>query len=246
MHHGAKHQELGMRGEDEMLELLLSTAKEDERIRAVILNGSRVDPEARRDPFQDFDVVYLVSEVDSFRADPTWIDRFGERMILQMPEEMEEPPPTGDGSLVYLMQFADGNRIDLCLFPMSRIGELRRESLSRLLLDKDGVVEPFPPPSNADHLPTPPTAKAFSDCCNEFWWVCPYVAKGLWRREIVYAKYMLDRCVRDQLMRMLTWYVGMQSGFRASPGKFGKHLEQHLEPGLWRMLQATYSGPGYE
>jgi aminoglycoside 6-adenylyltransferase len=163
-----------------------------------------------------------------------------------MPEEMEEPPPTGDGSLVYLMQFADGNRIDLCLFPMSRIGELRRESLSRLLLDKDGVVEPFPPPSNADHLPTPPTAKAFSDCCNEFWWVCPYVAKGLWRREIVYAKYMLDRCVRDQLMRMLTWYVGMQSGFRASPGKFGKHLEQHLEPGLWRMLQATYSGPGYE
>lgn len=235
-----------MRDEQEILELLLSTAREDERIRAVIMNGSRVDPEARRDPFQDFDVIYLVSAVDSFRADPAWIDRFGERMILQMPEEMEDPPPTGDGHLCYLMQFADGNRIDLSLYLVSRISELERESLSLLLLDKDNAVEPFPPPSNADYLPTPPTAKAFSDCCNEFWWVCPYVAKGLWRREIVYAKQMLDQVVRDQLMRMLTWYVGVQSGFRASPGKFGKHLEQRLEPELWRMLQATYSGARYE
>ncbi|MCI0398984.1 MAG: aminoglycoside 6-adenylyltransferase [Chloroflexi bacterium] len=38
------------------------------------------------------------------------------------------------------------------------------------------MVEPFPAPSESDYLPGPPTAKAFSDCCNEFWWVCRAIA----------------------------------------------------------------------
>ena len=120
------------------------------------------------------------------------------------------------------------------------------DSLSLLLLDKDGIVEPFPPASEIDYLPKPPTAKAFSDCCNEFWWVCPYVAKGLWRREIIYAKYMLDQVVRDQLMKMLTWYIGVETQFSRNPGKFGKYFQQYLEPELWDMLLATYSDGRYD
>ncbi len=235
-----------MRSEQEMLELIMNTARNDDRIRAVIMNGSRVNPEARRDIFQDFDIVYLVTEVKAFRDDPTWINRFGELMILQMPEAMEDPPPMNDGHFAYLMQFSDGNRIDLTLFPIDRLHEFERESLSLLLLDKDDLVEPFPPPSASDYLPNPPTAKAFADCCNEFWWVCPYVAKGLWREEIIYAKSMLDQVVRAQLMKMLTWYVGVKTQFSGSPGKLGKHLQQYLEPELWAMLEKTYADASYE
>jgi aminoglycoside 6-adenylyltransferase len=229
-----------------MLDLILNTAKNETRIRAVIVNGSRVDPNAQRDIFQDFDIVYLVTDVDYFRDNPTWIDRFGEIMILQMPEAMEDPPPMNDGHFAYLMQFADGNSIDLMLFPIDRLDEFEIESLSVLLLDKDGIVEPFPPPSESDHLPKPPTAKRFSDCCNEFWWVCPYVAKGLWREEITYAKYMFDQVVREQLMKMLAWYVGLKTQFSCSPGKFGKHLKRYLEPELWTMLEKTYADASYE
>jgi aminoglycoside 6-adenylyltransferase len=235
-----------MRSEQEMLELIVDTAQNDDRIRAVIMNGSRANPNAPRDVFQDFDIVYLVTDVASFRDDPDWIDRFGEIMILQMPEAMQDPPPSDDGSFAYLMQFADGNRIDLGLFPIAKLHELGGDSLSRLLLDKDGVLEPLAPPNESGYLPRPPTAKAFFDCCNEFWWVCPYVAKGLWREEIVYAKYMFDQVVREQLMRMLTWYVGMQTQFSRNPGKFGKYLSQYLEPELWDMLQKTYADAGYD
>lgn len=35
-----------MRSEQEMLDLILDTARQDERIRAVILNGSRANPNA--------------------------------------------------------------------------------------------------------------------------------------------------------------------------------------------------------
>jgi aminoglycoside 6-adenylyltransferase len=144
------------------------------------------------------------------------------------------------------MQFADGNRIDLTLFPIAKLDRLEHDSLSLLLLDKDGLFEPFAPPSDSDYLPRPPSAQAFSDCCNEFWWVCPNVAKGLWREEISYAKYMLDQFVRDQLMNMLRWYVGVKTQFSHSPGKFGKYLRQYLEPELWDMLLKTYSDADYE
>jgi aminoglycoside 6-adenylyltransferase len=235
-----------MRSEQEMLELIVGTAKNDERIRAVIMNGSRANPNAPRDPFQDFDIVYIVTEVTPFKYNYDWIKRFGELMIMQMPEDIQDPPPSNDGSFVYLMQFTDGNRIDLGIYPLANLQELGKDSLSVLLLDKDGIIEPFAPASEKDYLPKPPTAKAFSDCCNEFWWVCPYVAKSLWREEILYAKHMLDKWVRDELMKMITWHIGVKTQFSCNPGKIGKYFKQYLEPKLWEMLQKTYSDASYE
>jgi aminoglycoside 6-adenylyltransferase len=235
-----------MRTEQEMLEMILNTAETDERIRAVMLSGSRANPNATRDTFQDFDITYFVTDLESFTTDPTWIQRFGELMILQMPEAMEDPPPMNDGHFAYLMQFMDGNRIDLTLFPLAKLGEFEKESLSSMLLDKDSLFPSLPAPSESDYLPKPPTAKTFSDCCNEFWWVSTYVAKGLWRQEIPYAKYLLDGAVREQLMKMLVWHVGIQTEFTSGPGKFGKHLKEHLDPALWSMLENTYADASYE
>jgi aminoglycoside 6-adenylyltransferase len=48
-----------MRSEQEMLYLIVSTAANDDRIRAVIMTGSRANPNAPRDCFQDFDIVYI-------------------------------------------------------------------------------------------------------------------------------------------------------------------------------------------
>lgn len=143
------------------------------------------------------------------------------------------------------MQFLDGNRIDLTIFPLAQLDALDRDSQSILLLDKDGVVAPFPPASDADYLPKPPTAKQFFDCCNEFWWLCPYVAKGLWREEILYAKTMLDETMRGQLMRMLTWHIGVQTQFAVSPGKLGKYFKRYLAPELWQLLEQTYADADY-
>jgi aminoglycoside 6-adenylyltransferase len=235
-----------MRSEQEMLALILTTAREDDRIRAVVMNGSRANPDAPRDFFQDFDIVYLVTDPAPFTRNLEWIKRFGEMMILQLPDDMQDPPPDPESDYGYLMQFADGNRIDLTIVPLERVGNLGKDSQSILLLDKDGIVPPFPPASDRDYLPKPPTAKAFDDCCNEFWWVSAYVAKGLWRREFTYARQMLDQYVREQLMKMLVWYAGMKTGFARSPGKYGKYLKDFLEPDLWDLLLKTYADAEYD
>ncbi|OOZ76071.1 aminoglycoside adenylyltransferase [Bacillus cereus] len=236
-----------MRTEKEMLDLIINTAKEDERIRAVIMNGSRVNPNVKKDCFQDFDIIYAVKDIRTFTSNHNWIHRFGEIMIVQMPEEMSLIPADEDGKFPYLMQFMDGNRIDLTLVPVELINNfVRQDSLSKLLLDKDNCMEGFPPASDKDYLIKKPTEKEFLDCCNEFWWCSTNVAKGLWREELSYVKGMLDGPVRDMLIVILEWHIGMKTDFIVNAGKFGKHFEKYIEKDMWVQFKRTFSNAEYE
>ncbi|PGK38084.1 aminoglycoside adenylyltransferase [Bacillus anthracis] len=236
-----------MRTEKEMIDLIINTAKEDERIRAVIMNGSRVNPNVKKDCFQDYDIMYIVNDIRSFTSNHNWIRRFGEIMIVQMPEEMSLIPADEDGKFPYLMQFMDGNRIDLTLVPVDLIDTfVEQDSLSKLLLDKDDCMDEFPPASDRDYLIKKPTEKKFLDCCNEFWWCSTNVAKGLWREELSYVKGMLEGPVRDMLIVMLEWHIGMKTDFTVNTGKFGKHFEQYFEKDMWEQFKRTFSNAEYE
>jgi aminoglycoside 6-adenylyltransferase len=154
---------------------------------------------------------------------------------------MGDPPPGAAERFSYLMQFTDGNRIDLTLIPSDVFARAASDSLTIVLLDKDGLLAGVPPPSDANYLPTPPSERAYADCCNEFWWMSTYVAKGLWRDELTYARAMLDQVMREELMDMLAWYVGVRTRFSVNVGKSGKYLRRYLEPELWRLLERTYA-----
>lgn len=235
-----------MRSEQHMMDLIINTAGDDDRVRAVIMGGSRANPNVKRDIFQDFDIIYVVNDVDTFTCDHSWISIFGEIMILQMPKCMQMPQDVNDGSFTYLMQFTDGNRIDLSLVPIEQAGKIiKDESLGILLLDKDQVMGDFPPTSDSDFIIKKPTAHLFNDCCNEFWWICPYVAKGIWRDELPYAMFMHDRHARNMLMEMIRWYIGIKTDFSVSSGKYGKYFKEYLEKELWDMYVKTYSDGNY-
>lgn len=235
-----------MRSEQEMIDLVLDFARKEENVRVVLMNGSRVNPNAKKDVFQDFDIVYLVKEVDPYKRNKRVVSYFGDIMILQTPEDMQDPPPENIGHYAYLMQFIDGNRIDLSFYSLDRLDDVLDGSLTLVLLDKDNLVKELPPPNDRDYLPKEPTEKLFQDCCNEFWWVSPYVAKGLWRQELTYAKSMLDVVIREELMKMLTWYFGIKTGFKKSPGKLGKYIKNDVEADIWMALEKTYSDANFD
>lgn len=235
-----------MRTEQEMLELILQVAQRDERVRAVGLDGSRTNPNVPKDMFQDYDIVYIVTDMQSFIDDKSWIDCFGERIIMQTPEDMAMFPPELGGNFSYLMLFADGNRIDLILCPLENKDNWNSDDkLAIILLDKDESLPPLPAPTDEDYWVKEPSAAFFRDCCNEFWWVSTYVAKGLWRRELLYALDHLNLYVRPMLLKMLEWKVGIATGFSISIGKNGKYLEKHLSREEWQALLATYPAGGY-
>ncbi|MBV7504176.1 aminoglycoside 6-adenylyltransferase [Bacillus sp. sid0103] len=236
-----------MRTEHEMMKLILTVAEKDDRIRAVGMNGSRTNPNVPKDMFQDFDIVYLVTDLDSFLCNHDWIDVFGERIIIQMPEVMSMFPLGLGRRFTYLMQFTDGNRIDLMLIPLDEADIYYKEDkLTVILMDKDHCLPSIPPPIDEDYWVKRPSAEFFADCCNEFWWVATYVAKGLWRREILYAQEHLNQHVRPMLMKMLEWKVGIQTDFSISVGKCGKYLERFLSEQSWQELLSTYAKGSYE
>ena len=78
-----------MRSEEEMMNLILQVAKDDERVRAVYLNGSRTNPNAPKDCFQDYDVVYVVTDTKPYYENHDWINHFGTVLYMQMPEYMD-------------------------------------------------------------------------------------------------------------------------------------------------------------
>lgn len=229
-----------MRSEREMYALILGFAKADARVRAVMLNGSRANPNAPKDKFQDYDIVYLVRDFASFTADNSWIDIFGERLMLQMPEAMRYP--SGGGHFNWMMLFLDGNRLDLTLVPIETPELPGNDSESVVLLDKDGMLPPFPAASDRDYYVKPPDKLFFDSCCNNFWWCLQNVAKGIARDELPYAMMMFHGVVREELHDMAAWYIGCKNNFGVSVGKMGKYFKKYLPPELYEAYAKTYSG----
>ena len=72
-----------MRTEKEMFDIIINTAKSDDRVLAAYLKGSRANPNVPRDIYQDYDIMYVVKETESFRADLSWMNAFGNIILKQ-------------------------------------------------------------------------------------------------------------------------------------------------------------------
>ena len=167
-----------MRTDQEMLGQILETAKKLQ-VDAVALSGSRTDTKAPKDEFQDYDVVYVVDDLDNLTSDLAWLDQFGTRII-------EQHNILGNRRL-YLMLFEDGNRIDLTLCPKDHIQEwVESEADFTVLEDPKGLFVPHSP--SPDRFWTSPASETdFEKSYNEFWWVSAYVVKGIYRKQVIYA-----------------------------------------------------------
>ena len=167
-----------MRTDQEMLGLILQIAKKIQ-VDAVALSGSRTEDRALKDDFQDYDVVYIVDNLEDLISGFSWLDQFGERII-------EQEVTLGHRHL-FLMLFEDGNRIDLTLCPTEYIQEwVDSEAGFTVLEDKKGLFEHYFP-SHQRFWTSPASETDFKKACNEFWWVSAYVVKGICRKQVIYA-----------------------------------------------------------
>lgn len=207
-----------MRTETEMLDVILQTAK-TLQVEAVALSGSRTDTKAPKDEFQDYDVVYVVDDLDNLTSDLSWLDWFGKRLI-------EQYNVLGQRRL-YLMLFEDGNRIDLTLCPKDHIQEwVDSEADYTVLQDKKGLFVPyFPSPQR--YWTSLASQTDFEKACNEFWWVSAYVVKGICRKQAIYATDHLYGICQQELLKVLAWQVVSDRG-KVDIGKNYKYLFNYL------------------
>ena len=207
-----------MRTETEMMNLILQIA-ESLKVDAVALSGSRTDTKAPKDEFQDYDVVYVVDDLDTLTRDLAWLHQFGTRNI-------EQHNILGNRRL-YLMLFEDGNRIDLTLCPKEHINEwVASEADYTVLVDEKGLFESYSP-SPQRFWTSPASETDFEKTCNEFWWVSAYVVKGICRKQVSYATDHLYGICQQELLKILAWQVARDRGV-VDIGKNYKYLFQYL------------------
>ena len=206
------------RSEAQMFDLIIQTAK-SLKVQAVAMSGSRTDTKVPKDEFQDYDVVYVVDDLDNLTSDLAWLDQFGNRLI-------EQNNVLGHRRL-YLMLFEDGNRIDLTLCPKVHIKEwVESEADFTVLEDPKGLFAPYSP--NPQRYWTSPASQIdFEKACNEFWWVSAYVVKGICRKQVIYATDHLYGICQQELLKVLAWQVASDNG-TVDIGKNYKYLFQYL------------------
>jgi len=233
-----------MRTEEDITELIISVAKSDDRIRAVLLSGSRANPLAPKDIYWDYDVCFYVADVEPFYNKPEWItEKFGKPLIMQMPETMRYP--AGDGHFGYLTIFPDGVRIDLS-FDFRRYIDDGEPAI--ILLDKDngkGFLPAIPAPSDKFWHIKPPDELFYYSCCNNFWWCLNNIGKGIVRDELPYVMNMLNDVVRTELHDMINWYIGTNHGFNLSTGKDFKYIKNYLPSEIYERYIKTYPSGNY-
>ena len=207
-----------MRTDQEMLGLILQIAKKIQ-VGAVALSGSRTNQKIQTDEFQDYDIVYIVDDLDYLTRDLSWLTQFGKRII-------EQEVTLGHRRL-YLMLFEDGNRLDLTLCPKDQIQEwVENEADFTVLEDPKGLFESYSPRLERFWI-HPASEMDFEKTCNEFWWVSAYVVKGICRKQVIYATDHLYGICQQELLKVLAWQVASDRG-KVDIGKNYKYLFNYL------------------
>ncbi len=220
-------------------------------IRALILTSSRARSDATVDLLSDYDVIAAVHDPAAFAADGSWPSAYG-------------PPSArwGDQGELYGLTtyfrgvvYEDGVKIDYTLWPDALLERVSEGGALpgmldvgyRVLLDKDGRTSGWPPPAYRAHIPTRPTQAEYDALVEEFWWSATYVAKSLWRGEVVFTKYVLDHDLKlGPLRRFLEWRIEIDHDWSVRPGMLGRGLERSLPADVWAELAGTYVGMDVE
>ena len=217
-----------MKSEIKIVNKILQISK-NLSISAIALSGSRTNPQASKDEFQDYDVVYIVDDLEELISDLSWLDQFGKRII-------EQEVTLGHRRL-YLMLFEDGNRIDLTLCPKEYIQEwVDSEANFEVIKDDKGLFDSYIP-SPKRYWTAPPTEEEFAASCNEFWWVSAYVVKAIRRNQLIYATDHLYGICQQELLKVLAWQVTSDKG-AVDIGKNYKYLFQYLPAGQEKEFSA--------
>ena len=219
---------------------ILNMAKTNDNIRLVEMNGSRANPNIEPDQYQDFDIVFYVADYEAFLRDQSWMKDLGDVFLSQTTLDQRDTDNPENGSFIYMLQFRDGTRLDLSIVDVGKIKDnFKQDSLSMILLDKDGynLTDRH---DESDYYVKKITKEEYHYCRNEFFWVVPYVAKGIARGHLFYALKHLD-IIRKELENVIDWWIGHKHNYQVSVGKGKSRYEKLLPKDLFIKYEKTYA-----
>ncbi|MHB0999412.1 MAG: aminoglycoside 6-adenylyltransferase [Armatimonadota bacterium] len=237
--------------ENAIIQKFIEFGEKTESIRAMVLTSSLCNPNAPADILSDFDIEIFFEDPTPFAENDAWIEEmgFGPLMALwHWPNEWDRREGEGRGWM-RMSYFQDGTKMDITLGYMDDLRKVSSaESLPHgydigyeVLLDKDGVTASMKPPKYQAYILKPPSETQYISRIESFWMNSTYVAKYLWRDDIVAAKWRLNG-LADDLREALEWSAAMDRDWMWKPGSIGRGLDKALDPDTRRELIASYAG----
>jgi len=229
-------------------------AEHQASVRAMLLTSSRANPNASVDVFSDYDVILVVQDIHPFFEDRSWLQDFGEVLIAYW-DPIHPAPGFGIEKVANVIQYTDGLKLDFNLWPVELMRQIIRSRMLpdnlnigfTILVDKDRLTEGMQAPNYKAFIPRPPTEEEFQKVIEDFYSDVPYVAKCLWRDELMPAKWCLDYDMKHNFLRqMLEWRMEIDYEWSVPTGNLGKGLKKLLSPIIWSELEKTYVGAGME
>ena len=233
--------------QEKVLARLMQWAERQPLVRALILESSRAHRRAPIDRFSDYDILVVVADLHAFAEDDAWLSAFGAPLVTFHGSDTVWDIET----CARLVLHEDRTKIDYVVWPVALLeAAVQRQELPELLdwgyqplVDKDGLTSALPAPTYNAHIPRPPTEREYQRLVEEFWWESTYMAKNLWRDDLVFARYNLDVVMRHELLlQMLEWRVEVDRGWAWKPGLVGRGLKAYVSPETWAELEKTWVG----
>ncbi len=233
-----------------VVDQLIRWAYSQDLIRAVILTSSRAIPHASVDLFSDYDVILVSRSIEPFYADRAWLEVFGPVLAVYRDPLIDEK---GLKRSAYVVQYENSLKIDFNLWPielLERVSSSEQLPVEfdagyRVLVDKDDLTTQLKHPTYSGYIPVPPAEAHYMELMEGFFLDTTYVAKFLWRDDIMAAKHILDHSLKQEHLRpMLEWHAEIDHQWTLKPGPYGRRLKQYLRPDLWAELEGTYTGAG--
>ncbi len=234
---------------------LIEWGKRRDDIRAIVLSSSRTNPTVQDlvDPLSDYDLDIIIdASARSWYEDRSWIEDWGEILV-----GFVEPPALEYGIEDFgcVIIYADGTKIDYTIMPVEIFRQVVAEPNLRggwddghvVLLDKDGMAAGMKSPTHTEFIPRPPSAAEYLETVERFFTETTYVAKYLWRDELIFFKHSFDQEMKaTYLCRMLEWRMELDHNWSVRLGLLGRGLKKRLPADLWTELEGTYVGAGLE
>jgi aminoglycoside 6-adenylyltransferase len=220
----------------DVIPMLIQWAMVRSPIRAVLLTSTRAIPDAPIDALSDYDVILIAQDIQPFVADRTWLHDFGDVLVIYW-DPIHPDPVFGINQCGNVTQCADGLKIDFTLWPVALFQQIvatpvldaELDAGYRVLLDKDHPTDTLRAPTLTAYVPKPPSPTTYQTLINDFLSDAPYVAKCLWRDELLPAKWCRDCDMKHTYLRqVLEWRMEIAYGWSVPAGFLGKGLKKRL------------------
>lgn len=197
------------------LQALTAWARENSRVRALVMTGS--GGAGSPHPLSDRDLEVFTEDVDALLTDETWWSGLGDVLVVERLEN-------GEGDATRLIYYA-GGKLDFTILPAASLSDRFYDRPFRVLVDKEARA------TTNEAQPVgwlPPDHAEFDESVNWAYAASLMCAKAIVRDEMWAAK-MRDNDLKEQLLQMLEWDHRTRLGADHDTRYLGTRMTQWMD-----------------